>query len=261
MRGDGADADVQPGGDLGVGAALGDQGEQLLFPGAELPQSRSRGRLRLRGGEHESVLGGGGQAHRRAAILSRPGPGGPERLPGLAQGLLAARIHHRHCESLVPHERVARGQGGDRLGAAPGRGAQVPAVVQHVEQLKPAAGPRYDLDGFVQVRGRISSTARPQVQIRHPDQQARQPPQITHLPGPGQLVRVDALGGGQVSGLLQHTGHELAAGPVRVCRHCPDTGSQIRIDPVSSAEAAHKASGATARVCTLPACPRSVCLQ
>ena len=32
---DGADADVQLGGDLRVGAALGDQGDQLPFPGAE----------------------------------------------------------------------------------------------------------------------------------------------------------------------------------------------------------------------------------
>ena len=30
---DRADADVQLGGDLGVGAALGDQGDQLPFPG------------------------------------------------------------------------------------------------------------------------------------------------------------------------------------------------------------------------------------
>ena len=33
VRADGADADVQLRGDLGVGAALGDQGDQLPFPG------------------------------------------------------------------------------------------------------------------------------------------------------------------------------------------------------------------------------------
>ena len=33
---DGTDADVQLPGDLGVGTALGDQGDQLLLPGAEL---------------------------------------------------------------------------------------------------------------------------------------------------------------------------------------------------------------------------------
>ena len=43
VRADGADADVQPGGDLRVGAPLGDQRDQLPFPGAELPgPSRER---------------------------------------------------------------------------------------------------------------------------------------------------------------------------------------------------------------------------
>ena len=46
---DGADADVQLGGDLGVGAALGDQGDQLPFPGAELARSRRRRRCAGRG--------------------------------------------------------------------------------------------------------------------------------------------------------------------------------------------------------------------
>ena len=36
---DGAHADVQLGGDLGVGAALGDQGDQFPFPCAELRQA------------------------------------------------------------------------------------------------------------------------------------------------------------------------------------------------------------------------------
>src|SRR5262245_9348435 len=48
VRADGADADVQLRGDLGVGAALGDQGDQLAFPGTELCRAR-RGRLRRPG--------------------------------------------------------------------------------------------------------------------------------------------------------------------------------------------------------------------
>ena len=39
VRADGADADVQPGGDLGVGVTLGDQPDQLPFPGALSPPS------------------------------------------------------------------------------------------------------------------------------------------------------------------------------------------------------------------------------
>jgi hypothetical protein len=35
VRGNGADADVQLGGDLGVGAVLRDQGDEFSFPGAE----------------------------------------------------------------------------------------------------------------------------------------------------------------------------------------------------------------------------------
>ena len=91
------------GGDLGVGAALGDQGDQLPFPGAERPRARRR-RLRRAGvGEHQGVLGRGVHAHRRAALLGRPGPVGAERLPGLAQRpLAAARIQRPVRNLLVP---------------------------------------------------------------------------------------------------------------------------------------------------------------
>ena len=37
----------------------------------------ARGLRRAGGGEHEGVLGSGGQTHRRAAFLGRAGPGGP----------------------------------------------------------------------------------------------------------------------------------------------------------------------------------------
>jgi len=49
---DGADADVQLGGDLGIGPAPGDQGDQLPFPFAEPGQSRRCGG-RAGGGEHQ----------------------------------------------------------------------------------------------------------------------------------------------------------------------------------------------------------------
>ena len=41
-------------------------------------------------GQHQGVLGRGGHAHRRAALLGRAGPDGTERLPGLAQRSLPA---------------------------------------------------------------------------------------------------------------------------------------------------------------------------
>ena len=69
----GADADVQLGGDLGAGAALGDQ---LPFPGAELPRLWRCGLLRRSWvGKHEGVLDRGGSAHHRAAFLSSVCPG------------------------------------------------------------------------------------------------------------------------------------------------------------------------------------------
>ena len=72
MGADRADADVELSGDLGVGTALGDQGDQLPFSGAELPRARRSGRgLQARGGEHEGVLGRGGHAHHRAAVRGR----------------------------------------------------------------------------------------------------------------------------------------------------------------------------------------------
>src|SRR5690348_13630459 len=64
VRADRADADEQLAGDLGVAGALGDQGDQLPFPGAELPQPwyRSRWLRRARTGEHQGVLGRRGPA-------------------------------------------------------------------------------------------------------------------------------------------------------------------------------------------------------
>ena len=127
---DGADADVQLGGDLGVGAAPGDQGDQFPFPGAELLQPGRRGLRRAGGGEHQGVLGRGGQAHRRAAFLRGPGPAGAERLAGGAQGPCPGGARPRAIGvSLVPGQ---RGPHRDGLGGPPGRGAQVPAAVQAV---------------------------------------------------------------------------------------------------------------------------------
>ena len=104
-------------------------------------QARCRGRrLRARGGEHEDVLGRGGQAHRLAAFLGRLRLSRPERLPGFAQGFLPlepalGQIRmQRGREPLAPLERDHRGPYRDGLGGAPGPGAQVPAAVQVLEQ-------------------------------------------------------------------------------------------------------------------------------
>jgi hypothetical protein len=83
VRADRAGANVQLGGDLGVGTALGNQPDQFPLPGAELPRVRHRLLRRSRVGEQQGLLGGSGYAHRRAAVLGRPRPAGSQCLPGL----------------------------------------------------------------------------------------------------------------------------------------------------------------------------------
>jgi hypothetical protein len=62
-------------GDLGIGASLGDEGDQFAFAAAELPRSPCGQRfLQVRGGEHDSELGGGDERHGRAGPLGFPQP-------------------------------------------------------------------------------------------------------------------------------------------------------------------------------------------
>jgi len=65
---DGADADVQPGGALGAGGALGDKGDQFPLPGAEPGQAPQRLGLPQAGvpGGRQGVFGSG-PAYRRAS--------------------------------------------------------------------------------------------------------------------------------------------------------------------------------------------------
>jgi hypothetical protein len=72
----------------GVGAALGDQGNQLPFPGAELVQARRLRLLWARGGEQGCVLIGGLQGHGGAAFLGCPRPGGSQGVRCLPPGSL-----------------------------------------------------------------------------------------------------------------------------------------------------------------------------
>ena len=121
----------------------------------------------------------------------------------------------------MPHERGVRGPHRDGLGEAPGRGAQVPAAVQAVDSLIPVAGPHVDLERFPQVRRGVLEAACLQVQVTIMCQQGYLVPQVARVPGPGQRRRADALGGGQVPGLDQHDGQDVAAStglPSRGCR-------------------------------------------
>jgi hypothetical protein len=89
----------------------------------------------------------------------------------------------------------------------------VPAALQAVGQLPPVAASQADLESFPEVRRGICCAACPQVQLGHLRQQAHLVPQVARVPAPGQHRPADALGGGQVPGLLQACGQEVAAHP------------------------------------------------
>ena len=180
----------------------------LSVPG---PGRRSR---RAGVGEHQGVLGGGGQAHRRAAVLGGPRPAGPQHLPGLAQLFLPAGLEPGQIGGfLALVGRGARGPQREGLGGAPGGGAQLPALGQGDLQIKPVAGPHGEVEPFPQVRRGVAGAARPQVQVRDPGQQDRLVEQVARVPGPGQARRAGALGFGQVPGIGQHDGQHKAAHP------------------------------------------------
>ena len=148
----------------GVGAAPGDQGDQFPLPGAQLPCPRRRGLVRAEVGEHQGVLGRGGQAHRRAAVLGRARPRSSERLPGPAQGLLApARlpgcpagrspapwlnaVSAAHTVTVSAYRPVA-------MHTSP----HAPQAVEHVE---PVAGPRGDLQPLSHLPGGVARCGPP----------------------------------------------------------------------------------------------------
>jgi hypothetical protein len=116
------------------------------------------------GREHQGVLGGGGYAHRRAAVLGVPRPAGSQRLPGIAQLFLPAELEPgRIGESLAPVDCDTGGPQRQGLGDPPGRGAQVPALRQAGAQLKPATGPHPEVEPFPQVDRGVVGAARSQV--------------------------------------------------------------------------------------------------
>ena len=53
------------------------------------------------------------------------------------------------------------------------------------------------------------------IQHRHVPQLVTQVAQVAHFPAPGQPGRAGPFGGGQVAGLGQDHGHDLAEGPVQ----------------------------------------------
>ena len=123
-------------------------------------------------------------APRSSAARARAGS---EHLPGCAQRLPAGGAHSAGAsgQPLVPQERGIRGPHRDGLGGAPGRGAQVPAAVQAVEQPRDRTPVRTAIWSASR-RCAAASSARParrsRIAIR--GQQGRQVPQVARVPGP-----------------------------------------------------------------------------
>ncbi len=81
--------------------------------------------------------------------------------------------------------------------------------------LKAVAGPRGELEAFLQVRRGVAGAAGLLIQGRHLRQQVRLAPRVARVPGPGQPRRADLLGGGQVPGLDQRVGKDPGQIPGR----------------------------------------------
>ena len=162
---DRADADVQLGGDLGVGAA------RVM----RVTSSRSRVLSCLSAGPGAGGCCGPGPVRMRRDLQRRPGssprrvprPPAPHRVPAPA-GPRAAVCCSRTFPGLILAriKRGIRGPQRDGLGVAPGRGAQAPAAVQ-VDRV-PGAGPAPAGVLLAGAPRRLPGTARSQVQRRHP---------------------------------------------------------------------------------------------
>lgn len=170
MRGDGPDADVEAIGDLRVGVALGDQGDEFPFPGAEqLPGSGFRGFLLLcRSRDQGGELGGCGDRHPGSALLGLAYPARFERL------LKLPRVFH--VLGLIPGSGPpspplpVRGKSRpERNGVTPAsrRGAQVYAALDGFGQLQAVAAPGKESERLCQAGACAGQVACPALKIRH----------------------------------------------------------------------------------------------
>ena len=209
---DGADADVQLRGDLGVGAAPGDQGDQFPLPGAERP------------GPPPPARGGPGSVSSRAysaavarliaaprssAARVRSGPSacrawrcGPcrRRSSSGESGLLVLQDAARAAQTVTASaERPVAAHSCPQQSRALPVSFQWPVRVaswSNSRRCAAASGRRPASSSNVTI-----SPAGPLDD------------QVAGVPGPGQGRRADGLGGGQVPGLDQHRGQVVADPP------------------------------------------------
>ena len=193
--------------------------------GLRAVQAWCRGRRRpVRSGEHENVLGRGGQAHGLTAFLGRLRLSRAERLPGFVQGFLPLEpalglIRMQRDREPLAAQRDHRGPYRDGLGGTPGQGAQVPAAVQVLDHSSAYAGPQGGLEGLSQVPGGVRVTVRAQVENHHLLQQV---PRLHRSPAsrapasPAAHVRsAAARSPTSISTVVRVWPHTRAVGPCR----------------------------------------------
>ncbi len=154
-----------------------------------LPRPGRRGRLRAGVGEQQGVLGGGGQAHRRAAFLGCPRPVGSQRLAGRAQRFLPApRVSGPVRAPLVCRSAAYAAHSRDGLGGRPVAAHRCPQP-SRPSSAPTAAGLERELSCLPQVRRGVAGAAGLQVQVCHHRQQRAQGRTGRPRPGPGPAWR------------------------------------------------------------------------
>ena len=208
---DGADADVQLGGDLGVGAALGDQGDQLPLPGAELPQPRRGWRLRAGAVSRRAYSAAVARliaAPRSSAARVRAGP----------SACRASRSDSRRRSSAGqarrPPRRNSAAVAAHTVTASAGRPVAAHRYPQQSRPLPSSSQPPVRAAIWsASRRCAAASSTRPACRSKVAICGSRPTRfrQVARVPGPGQPRRAHLLGGGQVPGPDQHAGQEVAA--------------------------------------------------
>ena len=145
---DGADADEQLLGDLGVGPPLGDQGDQFAFPRAELagpaaPAGCCRDVPPVIITANSTAAASVMAAPRSSAARTcrAPAPAWPRR-SGCSRRRFSCGVSASPAAWPGPPRRPQR----DRLGVLPGRRAQVAALIEDVDQPQPLAAIRGELE-------------------------------------------------------------------------------------------------------------------
>jgi hypothetical protein len=208
MRADGADADEQFPGDLGIGVPLCDKRDQFAFP--RVKQWHRVGRLAilgLSGGLQHRELSGGVQGHGGPALARDECLLRAEFLLScLRRSFPALGILRRvgqPASLLTGCERRPQGYGCIPLLA---HGAQVTAEVETVADHQLMTCPQGEVESFTELRGRLLRPVCTQIDIRQVRQAFRLIKEIACVPGSSQRLRAYFPGLSVVTGLGQGDG-------------------------------------------------------